>query len=111
MTRIWRSTGTHLAHTRQPCAKNDGNTNVSLGVRSPREAFQAFPLQVRWEAKYLKIAEVQSCINLRWIRQNSIDLFLAIHEFHGLDHARLEPIPFIGKDGSILSATDPTVFE
>lgn len=45
------------------------------------------------------------------MRQNSVDLFFATHDFHALAHSRAEMVPFAGSQIPILSATDLTVFK
>lgn len=96
-------------YTRHPRTTND--IDIALGTPRVREAFQSRPVQVRWDAKHLRIAEVKGEVELRWMRQNSIDLFFATHEFHGVAHARAELVPFSGNQIPILSATDLTVFK
>lgn len=98
-------------HTRHPRTTSDIDINIALGTPRARETFQSLPAQVRWGAKHLRIAEVQGEVKLRWMRQNSIDLFFATHEFHAVVHSRVELVPFAGNEIPILSATDLTVFK
>ncbi|NNN18918.1 MAG: hypothetical protein HKL84_03595 [Acidimicrobiaceae bacterium] len=98
-------------YTRHSRTTSDIDINVALGKQEVLRAFQSLPIQVRWGTRQLRIAEIEGEVKLRWMRQNSVDLFFATHEFHGVAHSRAETVPFATSQIPILSATDLTVFK
>lgn len=98
-------------YTKHPRTTNDIDINIALSTQRVLEVFKSLPAQVRWDARQVRIAEVQGEVKLRWMRQNSVDLFFATHEFHRMVHSRVELVPFAANQIPVLSATDLTVFK
>ncbi len=98
-------------YTSDPRTTADIDINIALDTARVLEAFQSLPAQVRWRSEHVRIAQVLGEVKLRWMRQNSIDLFFATHRFHTVAHSRAETVPFAGRQIPILTATDLTVFK